>query len=163
MKSVMELKTAPGLVSPFIRTNYLITFLSNFLISFQAASWLLESTKPRDTALPTWADKCENLAFLPGIHVPVPFPLLWPSLKLKQLSLLSDLQGKIMKTLARSPNKGKERKNITIHSIDALWTCVSLTVVEISMGLGVQISSLPHTCCVTLSKLLNFSELLPCL
>lgn len=41
-----------------------------------------ESTKPKDIALPIWADKCEDLAFLPGVHVPLPFSLLWPSLKL---------------------------------------------------------------------------------
>lgn len=41
-----------------------------------------ESTKPKDIAPPISADKCEDLAFLPGVYVPVPFPLLRPSLKL---------------------------------------------------------------------------------
>lgn len=79
-----------------------------------------ESTEPADIALPTWADKCEHLAFLPGVHVPVPFPLLQPSLQLKQPSLLGDFQTKIMKIIARKANRRKRRKNIMIHAMNAL-------------------------------------------
>lgn len=79
-----------------------------------------ESTEPADIALPTWADKCEHLAFLPGVHVLVPFPLLQPFLQLKQPSLLGDFQTEVMKILARNLNRRKGRKNIMIHAMNAL-------------------------------------------
>lgn len=135
----------------FPTTNKLITLSEKHLISFRKMHHDYgESTKPKDIALPIGANKCKDLAFLPGVHVPVPFPLLWPSLKLNSSLCSMSCRQELGKLLQESFHRRKERTHVMIHYIKVLCKCFPHIMVEINMGLGIQIPALLHVCCVTL-------------
>lgn len=101
----------------FPRTNELVTVSGKLPISFRKIHHDYgENTRPQDMALPIWTDKCEDSAFLLGVHAPVPSPLLWPSLKLSS-SLCSMTCGQELGKLPQEAFTGGRRESMWGYSL----------------------------------------------